>query len=1333
MAIFKKQYILLIALAVFAFMLIFPENSLAGTIYKPGDCKTQEKVKYCTECDEYFNECFTVGSCKKVCCKWNDEGKCIKECWTCCANKNWDEYRCDSPNCDGDILIRHCRSFVDCEDCPNSCNDKCVCVECSDPEVCEECQSWQKPIDRPCQPCTRWGLKKPECLCDGECLDRPENPRYYNHPLYPLDECNVEKEYQTESDNIYLPVKLDWDDVKGWRQGWKDGVCQQVLDCQSETRACIEKSEKLKNCKKDCRGSCLNEAGKAVFNGYWLTPYKIPEFYKSCIRDCEDDCQNQYKTGAKGCSATCPEITAKGDKCYLQPEGYAQSYLIKIEGEMRNCEALKEIDELEKFIEEEKRKENPNWQKIEQYKKEIKNIRKDELPMNATTTVLNRSEFIPPCSCMFESNRTYNWKVRACCPVIKEIITMDELKKMCPDCCPAMLAKKAEDLRKEGIWVEDDLDEVCGDWSDDWQFTTNPAPEPKLPYDPDWVGIEEAKKLPATMSVEWCSFADCEENLTYEDCRNAWQKRGVRCYWDYDLETCRIYSYQFITYLIENDKEICHPHLLFEEGICYPKLLKPFSPGATPDVNYHPNKFSNEIYKSFTKHFTYSWQAATCKDDIAQQCTDFGQKWKFSLADLILIISSRVSPPNDPQGNNPVGLPVYFQWFANLGTMSYWYEIYEKDSSVLIDRKSLIPPEISFDSPPLKINTVYKWRVKPCWGYFGETEKCGDNWSEFFFFKTTGQPPKLISPENNALEVVIPVTFKWEGVGGAKSYIFKINEEERIVDKPEITLDYPDLKQEINYAWQVKTCARYNGELCGDWSDKYQFTTFKLKTPANPKPKDGDTISTTETHRFSWDKVEGAKYYQFQIKYSKVSTEEGRKECLEKEGETITKIVSENSIHHQLECNGEYQWQVRGCLAANCEPESVGEWNTPWVFTLISKKTIQEVLEETLTEVLINEVYPQIFEKIPAESAERVAEIVSASTSEIVSKYFPNQIAEETINKLSGYASTSQILENLEPKFNEVWEEKSTKAVAEASIVPEVPEKVLEEVLKQKGRELSTKIATEVNDEINKRGGADKVSPSEALTIIEDVIYKNLEGVAQKITEEVSNRVSQKVLEVTKEMPQNLLKWMLDKILEEVLKISKPEEVPAMIEEISNEFEEEWKEESVKVISKASAMPEVPEQVLSAVLAAMAGEVSEKTFETLEEKVAEKIPGVPARVEMKKGGLVPCGRTSDNPDTPWIETEPCGIKHIFILIKNIIDFLLGKLAPLLLVLLMVYSGVIFYLSLKMEAPTPIAKVKSLWKAAGIGYGIIFFAWIIIDLILKIFGYNVGVFGPWWEL
>ena len=114
-------------------------------------------------------------------------------------------------------------------------------------------------------------------------------------------------------------------------------------------------------------------------------------------------------------------------------------------------------------------------------------------------------------------------------------------------------------------------------------------------------------------------------------------------------------------------------------------------------------------------------------------------------------------------------------------------------------------------------------------------------------------------------------------------------------------------------------------------------------------------------------------------------------------------------------------------------------------------------------------------------------------------------------------------------------------------------------------------------------------------------------------------------------------------------------------------------------------------------------------------------------------GLIPCGRAINNPNTLWDDRKPCEIRHLFLLIKIIIDFLLFRAVPIVLVLLVLYSGIIFYFGLPMGTAEPVAKVKSLWRAAGIGLLIMFFAWTFINLFLGILGFPVGIFGNWYEI
>jgi len=114
-----------------------------------------------------------------------------------------------------------------------------------------------------------------------------------------------------------------------------------------------------------------------------------------------------------------------------------------------------------------------------------------------------------------------------------------------------------------------------------------------------------------------------------------------------------------------------------------------------------------------------------------------------------------------------------------------------------------------------------------------------------------------------------------------------------------------------------------------------------------------------------------------------------------------------------------------------------------------------------------------------------------------------------------------------------------------------------------------------------------------------------------------------------------------------------------------------------------------------------------------------------------KAGLVSCGRNCNSTETPWNDRKPCQFKDIFLVLQNIINLVLWTLVPIALVLLALASGVIYYTSMGNEATT--ARVKRIWRSVGIGLGIIFLAWLAINLLLALLGFQVKIFGHWWQL
>jgi len=97
------------------------------------------------------------------------------------------------------------------------------------------------------------------------------------------------------------------------------------------------------------------------------------------------------------------------------------------------------------------------------------------------------------------------------------------------------------------------------------------------------------------------------------------------------------------------------------------------------------------------------------------------------------------------------------------------------------------------------------------------------------------------------------------------------------------------------------------------------------------------------------------------------------------------------------------------------------------------------------------------------------------------------------------------------------------------------------------------------------------------------------------------------------------------------------------------------------------------------------------------------------------GGLVPCGRHIDDPNTNINETAPCSLCHIFVLIKRIIDFATGVIAFPILVLMIIVGGITWITAGGSESR--ISRGKEIIKTAVIAIIILLAAWLIIDTII----------------
>ncbi len=443
----------------------------------------------------------------------------------------------------------------------------------------------------------------------------------------------------------------------------------------------------------------------------------------------------------------------------------------------------------------------------------------------------------------------------------------------------------------------------CGSWSSSQSFSTSLSPEPLKPYDPDWQGPNGAENVSIPTEFKWCDTTPYTNTKTYY----------VRLYKE------GVFYYPFP---IEEEGGALRPETVFDVDV-------------------------------LTKYTGYEWEVANCatKDNTkcginctekqeGSDCGDYSQKWKFTTGEITLPAPNIISPKTQ-NGIPVVNYSDNLSWepLGLYGVAAYYYEIKRGQDIITASPVPIEITSVSFADfwQKLYYDETYTAEVKSCWNEAGT--KC-DRGTEITF-KTTGAAPNLIFPDQNAQSVVIPVNLNWDDVPGALSYKYQIVSDPTFVNilkigtttKSEGLVDYPTLKQNIEYYWRVSSCADKDGRFCADleniWSTVRNFTTFTLTVPSNPVPANGDEFPTSERY-FKWDKVLGAKFYQY--KADLAGTERIPPTIVPASAAPQTVENAFLSVEKMLEL-GVYTWQVKACLDENCMES--GAFSGPWQFTLV--------------------------------------------------------------------------------------------------------------------------------------------------------------------------------------------------------------------------------------------------------------------------------------------------------------------------------------------------------------------------------------------------------------
>lgn len=112
-------------------------------------------------------------------------------------------------------------------------------------------------------------------------------------------------------------------------------------------------------------------------------------------------------------------------------------------------------------------------------------------------------------------------------------------------------------------------------------------------------------------------------------------------------------------------------------------------------------------------------------------------------------------------------------------------------------------------------------------------------------------------------------------------------------------------------------------------------------------------------------------------------------------------------------------------------------------------------------------------------------------------------------------------------------------------------------------------------------------------------------------------------------------------------------------------------------------------------------------------------------------GLVPCGTESykkgevvNGENVEYLIKNPCTFSSIFVLINNVINFLLFVIALPVAAIMLAYAGFLFMFS-GMQ-PEARSKAKRIFGKVVFGFVLAAAAWLIVHLVLSVLGYN----GSW---
>lgn len=670
-------------------------------------------------------------------------------------------------------------------------------------------------------------------------------------------------------------------------------------------------------------------------------------------------------------------------------------------------------------------------------------------------------------------------------------------------------------------------------------------------------------------------------------------------------------------------------------------------------------------------------------------------------ADIAPVVLEAPSSPTPVSGAPAISLPLILNWEDVSGAESYYYQIIDVTEEILVtvSESGELPQEIQ---DLLVSEQKQYWHVKSCEDLSGSIcGTYGDIWDFTYFLAPPN--PELFFPANNATGVQIPLTLDWPDVPGAKSYkLFALpclpwlTEDEECAIFSTENSEYPDdicsFTRNGEYAWAVASCLEKEATKCGPQSSPMNmfYTAFsvaplpapQLVTPFFDPEKPDEILEVSKDDFLSWKGDSCAYLYRLHITreedgtITEFDTTEIQSESVNLSGKFIDFENNEQEIKklqdfwaNPTNLNKIFLWTVTPC------------WANPFGFgldcDLAEKSETWKFQTAGKTPTLKN---PEngSFVKIPftlswenAGGASYVYELSSALG-----------VKTETVQK-------TKVEISYEP------------GLVEPSLV-------------EPGREYSWKVKTCVD---TKEEIEDKICGEWSDT-------HSFSTYPLKLPAVPINPINEGQFT----FPGSIV-WQADpgtsfyQYQISYISLALGETTEGCAEKIGSLlFQRPFP------ITQSTSFPLDEECTGGYAFAVRSCADSSCEFATNWQETPWTFT---AQRGTTKGGLVPCGRTTDNPTTPYKEYESCGLKHAGFLLQNILDFVLWKVSLIVLAILAVFTGATTYFS--FGSPDVLTRIRSIFRSYFYGVLILLFAWLIVNIIMSVFGFNVEFFGNWYEI